>query len=312
MKRILSLLCLLLLTLSLAGCKSDDYELAVILQDAEAYEEAMGIYTTLGDYEDAPERMAACQDALTRIAEEEAVEAAYDAAALDLMARNEALTAAIESAQATLESGTPMEPALAIVVETTIVTARDAMTAPIYAPREMEAMTAATEEMNAVDYSTILASLAEREQALAESISLFTLVNNPSEEYIIACLKTVPGITGIAAATEDNDPNNKLNKEGGYTAAVFFGHENISKTVYEESTVLDKGTDGGGCLEVYRTVEDAEARRIYLAAFDGTIFDSGSHTVIGTILVRTSCKMTATQQDDLEAAIIAALIPVSK
>ena len=75
---------------------------------------------------------------------------------------------------------------------------------------------------------------------------------------------------------------------------------------------LSKATTGGGCLEVYRTVEDAESRNSYLAAFDGTALDSGSHTVVGTIVVRTSCKMTASQQDELEAEIISALLPIEE
>ena len=48
-------------------------------------------------------------------------------------------------------------------------------------------------------------------------------------------------------------------------------------------------------------MEDAEKRRDYLATYDGTI------TVIGTVLVRTSNKLTATQQKELEQKVIDAL-----
>ncbi len=68
--------------------------------------------------------------------------------------------------------------------------------------------------------------------------------------------------------------------------------------------------DGGGCVEVYETVEYAEARNAYLAKFDGTFIASGSHTVCGTSVVRTSNNLTATQQQELEAAIIDALMDV--
>ena len=44
-----------------------------------------------------------------------------------------------------------------------------------------------------------------------------------------------------------------------------------------------------------------------MSAFDGGVLASGSHTVIGTVLVRTSNELTASQQKDLEAKIIAAL-----
>ena len=48
--------------------------------------------------------------------------------------------------------------------------------------------------------------------------------------------------------------------------------------------LIDKGTDAGGAIEVYKNVEDAEKRRDYLATYDGTIFANGTHTVIGTRL----------------------------
>ncbi len=58
---------------------------------------------------------------------------------------------------------------------------------------------------------------------------------------------------------------------------------------------------------MYSTVEDANKRNDYLASFDGGILSSGSHTVVGTVLVRTSDELTASQQDQLEAAIIESL-----
>ena len=54
-------------------------------------------------------------------------------------------------------------------------------------------------------------------------------------------------------------------------------------------------------------MEDAEKRRDYLATYDGTIYANGTHTVIGTDLVRTSNKLTATQQKELEQKVIDAL-----
>ena len=115
----------------------------------------------------------------------------------------------------------------------------------------------------------------------------------------------------IEAATEDNDPNGNLHKPGGYTAAVFFIHDQVTDSYVlhnKGDTPVERGTDGGGCIEVYETKEYAETRNAYLAGFDGTVFSSGSHTVCGTIVVRTSDKLTATQQQVLEDDIISALI----
>ena len=129
----------------------------------------------------------------------------------------------------------------------------------------------------------------------------------PTEEYVIVCLNKVPGITEVAAVTENNDPNGQLNKAGGYTAQVFFSYALIDQNDVIGNDLIDKGTDAGGSIEVYSTEKDAQKRDDYLANFDGGIFASGSHVVIGTIVVRTSNELTASQQKLLESNIISAL-----
>ena len=124
---------------------------------------------------------------------------------------------------------------------------------------------------------------------------------------IIKCLQKVPCIIEIKAVTEDNDPIGQLNKPGGYTALVYFSYELVDQEEVYGDDLIDKGTDAGGCIEVYTTEKDANKRNEYLAAFDGGVLTSGSHTVVGTIVVRTSDELTATQQKLLESNIIAAL-----
>lgn len=136
----------------------------------------------------------------------------------------------------------------------------------------------------------------------------YALVNAPTEEYVIQCLEKVKDIDEIVAVTEETDVNQQLNKAGGYTAAVFFSSGLVDKERLFYSDILDNGTDGGGCLEVYRTVEDAKKREAYLAMFDGSVISSGSHTVVGTVLVRTSSRLKASEQKELEQNIIHVLI----
>ena len=50
-----------------------------------------------------------------------------------------------------------------------------------------------------------------------------------------------------------------------------------------------------------------QKRNDYLAAFDGSVIASGSHTVIGTLVVKMSDEPKASQQKELETALIAAL-----
>ena len=175
-------------------------------------------------------------------------------------------------------------------------------------PGSVEEIISRTEELKKVDYTERIEALRKKHEAVVVNAKRYQLVNNPTEAYIIQCLQTIPEIINISAVTEDNDPNGQLNKPGGYTATVYFAHEiiNLDKSIYGE-TLIEQGTDAGGGIEVYTCVEDAVERRDYLATFDGGIFANGTHTVIGTVLVRTSNELTATQQKDLEAKLIAAL-----
>ena len=71
--------------------------------------------------------------------------------------------------------------------------------------------------------------------------------------------------------------------------------------------MIDKGTVGGGAVEVYRNTEDAESRDSYLGALDGGILSSGSHRILGTMVIRTSDDLKASQQETLTNAIVAAM-----
>ena len=133
------------------------------------------------------------------------------------------------------------------------------------------------------------------------------LVTAPSEEYIIGCLEKVPGIIEIKAVTEDTDPMNNLNKAGWYTANVYFSYQLVNQENVIGDDLIDKGTDAGGSIEVDKTKSEAKKRNEYLATFDGGILSPGSHTVVGTIVIRTSNELTASQQNLLERNIIAAL-----
>ena len=71
-------------------------------------------------------------------------------------------------------------------------------------------------------------------------------------------------------------------------------------------SIIAKGTDAGGAIEVYKTLEDALNRCDYLSQFDGTLLYSGSYTIVGTIVIRTSYKLTDEQQVELTNNIMQA------
>lgn len=182
-------------------------------------------------------------------------------------------------------------------------------------------MPSGTDEINAAaaevdkmgDYTATLDSLASAQKALEDSIAQLKQVTNPSEAFVIQRLTGLPNITGVEAVTETNDPNGKLNKAGGYTATVYFSSDLVDQSdVYASegyTGIVAVGNDGGGTVEVYSTAEDAEKRNTYLGAFDGSaLFSSGSHEVLGTCVLRTSDKLTASQQQALTQVVKEALI----
>ena len=146
------------------------------------------------------------------------------------------------------------------------------------------------------------ASIVEPEKTVGD----YSRLDNPTAEFIVSRLATIDDVGYIEAATEDNDPNGKLGKRGGYTAAVFF----TSPLVDPSFTSMKQGkmkTGEGGCIEVYESAEDAQKRDDYLAGFDGSALDSGSHIVVGTTVIRTSHKLPASKQKKLEQELIEAL-----
>ncbi len=112
--------------------------------------------------------------------------------------------------------------------------------------------------------------------------------------------------------TESNDPNGNLNKQGGYTASIYFTDNQVTEAV-EGADIVDKGTDAGGNIEVYKTSDEAKSRNAYLSAFDGQgILNPGSHYVYGTVVIRTSRHLTASQQTALTEKIYNKLIELKK
>lgn len=140
-----------------------------------------------------------------------------------------------------------------------------------------------------------------------ENLNDKSLVNAPTEKYIVDCLKTVPGITAVEAVTEYSDQNNLLNKAGGYYSCVYFSYKLIDQSQIVGSTLIKKGTAAGGCIEAFYTKEDANKRNEYLSTFDGTVLASGSHKIEGTLIIRTSNNLKSSQQVLLENNIIAVL-----
>lgn len=300
-KRIKIACVILVVGVGLTGCKSSDYNEALKLEENKDYSSAAVIYEELGEYKDAKEHLENCNVMIDAIEK-------YNEARSATEEKNNELEMTISAAETLISEKKPvLDDTLAPALETAISEAKAAKKIIPSMPETESEIAAVTDELNATDYGDVLSNLFDKQMAYEKNIKQYALVDAPTESYIIECLKKVPNIIDISAVTEDNDPNGHLNKASGYTAQVYFSSDLIDQSEILGSTVIEKGTDCGGSIEVYSTVEDANSRNDYLASFDGGIFASGSHAVVGTVLVRTSDKLTASQQKMMEDNIIAVL-----
>ncbi len=165
-----------------------------------------------------------------------------------------------------------------------------------------------TVEMISADTETIL----DMADQVARAVTLVKQITAPSEKWVAERLEDVSGITGIQAVTENHDPDDLLGEEGGYSACIYFTVMEIDPKSVPGNSIVEKGTDAGGAVEIYATLGEAEDRCEYLAGFDGTILYSGSYALVGTMVIRTSYKLENIQQYELTNAITKALTSLER
>lgn len=235
----------------------------------------------------------------------------FETAVASLEEKDKSLNEKIDELQAIIDAGEPVLDET--VIDNANLAIKDAQGAKFEAPemgKETEEIKKQTKEIEAVSYEAQENAIEEAKNALNESVAKCKLVTCPTEDFVLKRVANVEHITGVQAVTEEHDPNGNLNKAGGYTATVYMSCDYVNKgELYIEpgQDIVDIGTDGGAAVEVYSCPEDAIKREEYLAAFDGSVLASGSHKVVGTCLIRTSNYLTASKQQEMEAAIIEAL-----
>ncbi len=269
--------------------------------------------------------------------------AAYNEAVDEIDNRNQELESAIDAAQDSINKGeTPFDEDTLTALKEEMLNASDQKVASPEAITPYELLSvddsASRSELNDLteqaneqkeeiseyeipetpeipDYSDTIADLNDALLAYEDSVQGLKQVTAPSDDFVMDRLKLVDTITEIDAVTEEHDPNGMLNKQGGYIGCVYFADSQVDRSeLYIEDgkdNVIDIGTQAGGAVEIFNSVEEAETRDQYIASFDGVgIVSAGSHYVVGTLVIRTSDELTATQQTDLTDKITEALIKV--
>ena len=305
MKRMSKILSILMVAVLLTSCKSSDYSKACKQMENGEYKQALEIFNSLDDsYKDVDAKKKECKKLIDGIA-------AFNDAANRVKVSNKELDKLIAKSEKLISGKDKvLDKTLKKTLTSKVAEAKEAKVKVPKASHDVEKLKKQTDKLKAVDNGKALENLKNTVAEYEKSIKQYKLVCNPKDSYIISKIQGIPGIKDYAPVTEDNDPNGKLGKKGGYTALVYFSHEGVDQSEFFDEDVIEKGTDAGGAIEVYANEKDANARNEYLAGFDGGMLSSGSHTVIGTCVIRTSDNLPASKQKELESAIISALTSV--
>ncbi len=127
-------------------------------------------------------------------------------------------------------------------------------------------------------------------------IEIIKRITASDESWVKECLDNIDEIGGYQSVTRNNDPNGMLGKEGGYISCVYFLVNGLELEKYQGVSVVDKGTDAGGAIEIYSNIKDAMERCEYLSEYDNTLLYSGSYAVVGTMVIRLSYALTDEEQ----------------
>ena len=165
-----------------------------------------------------------------------------------------------------------------------------------------------SEEKIVADTDTIL----DMTEQVKDAITLVKQITAPTEEWVIERLSVIKEISGTQAVTTEQNPDGLLGKEGGYIACIYFTTPAAIPEEVPGDSIVEKGTDAGGAVEIYATFEDAEARVEYLAGFDGSVLYSGSYGIVGTMVIRTSYKLSNENQIKMTNLITTELTKLSE
>ena len=238
----------------------------------------------------------------------------FNKAVQTVKSKNKTLKSEIAKAEKLVKSNQkPLDEKTLDNLKTAVATAKSDLRKIPKVADKTEAIKKQTKSLNQpIDYSKATQSLADSSLAYTNSVKQLAQITNPSQSFVEERLKEIDTVTGVQSVTESNDPNGNLNNQGGYTASIYFTDNQVTEAV-EGADIVDKGTDAGGNIEVYKTSDEAKSRNAYLSAFDGQgILNPGSHYVYGTVVIRTSRHLTASQQTALTEKIYNKLIELKK
>lgn len=288
MKRVLAIILVLTcIVVMLSGCKSkNEYEKALEYENNCMYKEASEIYLELGSYKDSYNRYISCTQ--KQAIEETINEYKKNESVLSVLGYRDDYSKYYVDGERILDDNLYSKGKAQFEKLNVI---KDAVTLV----DDLESLQTKSKTLEETNYDILIDESKALLEELKESAKQYTLVRNPSPEYVISCLKRIGAVKEIEEATEDVDPNQGLSKEDGYTSNIFFKLSWVKDESVQGKSPLECGTAGGGCIEIYRNEGDAGKRNSDLVLSRMQNPNQGEYEIYGTLVIRLSPSLSELQ-----------------
>ena len=155
-----------------------------------------------------------------------------------------------------------------------------------------------------------LSEIQNKIDTLTANYVIIKQITAPNDNWVLERLGKIEDITEKDAVKSFKDPGGLLGKEGGYIGCIYFALKEVDQSSFGNKSIVAKGTDAGGAIEIYPNLQDAKNRCEYLSQFDGTLLYSGSYAIVGTMVIRISYKLSDEEQIKITDSIIKELTSI--
>lgn len=134
----------------------------------------------------------------------------------------------------------------------------------------------------------------------------------PECEWVQKKIESVEQVNDSGIVVTQEDIVKYMGQDSGCIGIVYFGLDIIDANTVNGDNIISKGTDAGGSVEIFDSLEAARNRCEYLGQFDNTYLYSGSYALVGTMVIRISYKLDSEKQLEITSKLCEQMSRIDK
>lgn len=134
----------------------------------------------------------------------------------------------------------------------------------------------------------------------------------PECEWVQKKIESVEQVNDSGVVATQEDIVKYMGQDSGCIGIVYFGLDSIDANTVNGDNIISKGTDAGGSVEIFDSLEAARNRCEYLGQFDNTYLYSGSYALVGTMVIRISYKLDSERQLEITSKLCEQISRIDK